>query len=144
MVKKDPENKVQQYKGLFYGQNGKGDYVVLPFNENDVNSPSAFPVVPAFCQIETEEKEKRAREHIDFITTVDEGGYYIAENVSTKGTELGNGPKVSWWVCVRNRAFFIADTSGEKIYPRPREHEWKKATAEQVGLLKKISLVRVV
>ncbi len=146
-----------RYKGLYYGRNGKGDYVVLPLGVSDLDSPSAFPVEPAFSGTTDDEKmKKRAMEHIDFLTTLEEGYEHIAGNIfressGDKGTDgavqSGAYPRVSWWVKVNNGVVYIADariSSDGVFYLRPQPQEWKKATQEQIRLLNRLTVMKVI
>jgi hypothetical protein len=157
MGKKGKNSVKHRYKGLYYGRNGKGDYVVLPLGVSDLDSPSAFPVKPGFSGSSDDEKMKKwAREHIDFLTTLEEGYEHIAGNVFRESSgdkgpdgtvQSGAYPKVSWWVKIDNGVIYIADariSSNGVFYLRPQPQEWKKATQKQVRLLNHLTVMKVI
>jgi hypothetical protein len=156
MKKLRRRGNLPEYKGLCYGENQNGDYVVLPHGVNDIDSPHAFHIASLNCKMTDAEKEKKAKKHIDFITTLEEGYEHIAGNAFHENT--GNGglqkpastgaiPKVSWWVKIENGNIYIADTivaPDGLSYLRPKHEEWMKATQKQIQLLNQLPLTKVI
>jgi hypothetical protein len=148
--------KFPEYKGLCYGENQNGDYVVLPHGVNDIDSPHALHIASPNNKMTDAEKEKKAKKHIDFITTLEEGYEHIAGNVFHENTDneeiqkpatTGAIPKVSWWVKIVNGIIYIADTMVTPdglSYLRPKHEEWKIATQEQIKLLNQLPLMKVI
>lgn len=156
MKKLKRRGNLPEHKGLYYGENQNGDYVVLPHGVNDIESPHALQIASPNCEMTDAEKEKKAKEHIDFITTLEKGYEHIAGNVFHEST--GNEglqepeptsaiPKVSWWVKIVNGTIFIADTivaPDGLSYLRPKHEEWMIATKEQIQLVNQLPLMKVI
>jgi hypothetical protein len=148
--------KLPEYKGLCYGENQNGDYVVLPHGVIDIDSPHALPIASPNCKMTDTEKEKKAKEHIDFITSLEEGYEHIAGNVFQENTgneriqksaTTGAVPQVSWWVKIENGIIYIADTivaPDGLSYLRPKNEEWMIATQKQIQLLNQLPLMKVI
>jgi hypothetical protein len=100
------------------------------------------------CRLSETEKEKKAKEHIDFITTLEDGYEHIAGNGGIKRESTGDEiPNVSWWVKIEDGIIYIADTKiapDGLSYMRPKNEEWMVATKDQIQLLKQLPLMKII
>ncbi len=137
-----------EYKGLCYGMNRNGDYVVLPHGVRDIDSPHTIHIAAPSNRLTDKQKELKAKEHIDFITTLEEGYEHIAGHDGLQPERTSREiPETSWWAKIENGVVYIAET---KIAPdglsylRPGKKEWKTATREQIQRLSQLPLMKII
>lgn len=156
MIKFERKEQIPEYKGFSYGENSKGEFVVLPHAIEDIDSPHSIHIAPAECKMTGKEKVGKAKEYIDFLTTLEEGYEHIAghafhESDSKKSFELSpvsrSNPNELWWVKVESGITYISNAKVAPdglAYPRPQNHEWQVASHEQIQRLNQLPLMKII